>query len=518
MKVVKEITLRIAFNVCGLVLIVFGIVFTIIWPSIFDDIMATEMQLTPTSLSFEAWKQPPINLSLDIYMFNWTNHEDYKNHSTQPHFMQLGPYRFTEKPDKVDIKFNPENSTVTYRRLSMFHFDAAGSNGSLDDIVTTVNLVALSAAQKGKFADIFKTKSISLGLSMHDQKIHVTKSVGELLFEGYEDKMMSLARKISFLDGEKIPFDRVGWFYQRNNSADLTGWYNAHTGVDDISQIGVLKNWNFKDTSGAFEGNCGLIHGSAGEFFAPKQSRYSTISIFTPDMCRSIPLDYEKDVDVRGLLGYKFIGGKRSVDNGSLYPENKCYAPGEGSCSGVLNISSCRFGVPVFMSYPHFYGADPYFIKQIDGMNPDEGKHQFYITLEPSTGMALDVAARLQINLLITPSPTIGMYKNVPKHFMPILWFEQRVTVSPEIVAKIRLATGIPCIGQVGSLTVLAIGVIMVLWLPIHRFLCKRVTGKVHSNGRMTDDRVIICEELDKENKLEDRPLLMTKEILNKSV
>lgn len=378
----NKVVLKIILSGCGLFVLLIGIVFTVIWPSIFNDLMAKEIQLTPKSRSYEAWKQPPISLSLDIYIFNWTNPGDFKNHSIKPHFEQLGPYRFSEIPDKVDIQFNPRNSTVTYRRLSMYHFDASGSNGSLHDMVTSVNAVALSAAEKARFASALKAK-ISIGLSMYNQQIHVTVPVGELLFEGYEDQMLTLAKEHPFLTGLEVPFDRVGWFYMRNNSAELTGWYNAHTGVNDINQIGLLKNWNFKKTNGAFEGDCGLIHGSAGEFFAPKQSRYSTISVFSPDMCRSVPLDYESDVDVHGLVGYKFTGAERSIDNGSLYPENWCFATGEGVYSGVLNISSCRLGTPVFMSYPHFYGGDPYYIKEISGMSPDEQKHQFYMTLEP---------------------------------------------------------------------------------------------------------------------------------------
>lgn len=295
-----------ALSCCGLVLSVFGIVFTIIWPSIWDDVIAKVLQLTPQSFMYEPWKQPPIELTLDIYVFNWTNHEDFQNHSIKPHFQELGPYRFTEKPNKVDIKFNPENSTVTYRRLSVFQFDAAGSKGSLDDIVTSVNVIALTASEKARFADGITTNAISLGFSMYGQRVHVTKSVSELLFEGYEDSMVKLGKSIPFFQNFKMPFDRVGWFYMRNNSADLFGWYNMHTGVDDISQLGVLKNWNFKDTNGAYEGDCGLIHGSAGEFFAPQQSRNGTISVFVSDMCRSLPLDYEKDVDVHGLLAYKF--------------------------------------------------------------------------------------------------------------------------------------------------------------------------------------------------------------------
>lgn len=228
-----------------------------------------------------------------------------------------------------------------------------------------------------------RAKSIALGLSLYNQKLTVTKTAGELLFEGYEDDMVLLAKSLPFLAGEEIPFDRVGWFYMRNNSADLTGWYNVDTGEKDIKNIGALRNWNFADTNGAFEGDCGKIGGSGGEFYPPKQKRGDSISLFTPDMCRHIPLDYEKDVEVHGITGFKFSGGPRSVDNGEKYPANACFSPGQVVPSGTLNISSCRFGTPVFMSYPHFFQADPYYLTLVDGMEPNQTLHQMYITLEP---------------------------------------------------------------------------------------------------------------------------------------
>lgn len=220
---VKEIALVGLLTGVGLVLLVVGIIFTITWPGIFDSILAKELQLKPHSRSYDAWKQPPIELSLDIYLWNWTNPEDFKNASILPKFEQLGPYRFTEKPDKIDVKFNPKNSTVTFRRLSQFFFDEEGSNGSLDDLVTSVNVVALSAAEKARFADYMKAKSISVGLSLYQQQIHVTKPAGELLFEGYEDDMVSLAKQLPFLAGEEIPFDRVGWFYMVSFIETLVG-------------------------------------------------------------------------------------------------------------------------------------------------------------------------------------------------------------------------------------------------------------------------------------------------------
>jgi len=44
--------------------------------------------------------------------------------------------------EKVDITWNP-NHTVTYRLVRRWYFDHENSNGSLDDIVTILNVVAV---------------------------------------------------------------------------------------------------------------------------------------------------------------------------------------------------------------------------------------------------------------------------------------------------------------------------------------------------------------------------------------
>lgn len=68
---------------------------------------------------------------------------------------------------------------------------------------------------------------------------------------------------------------------------------------------------------------------------------------------------------------------------GTNIPENKCYCGGECVPSGVLNVTTCRMDSPIFLSLPHFYGADPYYINLVDGLKPEKEKHEFYITLEP---------------------------------------------------------------------------------------------------------------------------------------
>jgi scavenger receptor class B, member 1 len=173
------------------------------------------------------------------------------------------------------------------------------------------------------------------------------------------------------------------FFPQRNDSSRLTGDFNMDTGADCVGKVGQLRKWNYESESKFFPGQCSKMIGSAGEFFPPGMTKEKIVSVFSPEMCRSVPLEFEEERDVHGVKVYKFSGGDRTVDNGTLYPENECFCSGECVPSGLFNVSSCRLGAPVFMSFPHFYKADPFYHSQVDGMKPDKEKHQFSMSFEP---------------------------------------------------------------------------------------------------------------------------------------
>ncbi|XP_055375789.1 protein peste-like [Condylostylus longicornis] len=482
-------TKRCTLGTIGLTLAGLGFMMAMFWADFFTLLLGKELALRSNGRTYDAWKQPPIPLNLDIYMYNWTNPHEIKNKSVKPRFQELGPYRFIDKPDKVDIVFHPENSTVSYRRKNDFYFDAEGSKGSLNDQISTLNVVALSAGAKGKWWSSLLRTTISIGLNAFSQPISVQKTADELLFTGYEDDMIDVAREMPlFGDDVEVPFDRFGWFYTRNGSADLMGHFNVYTGEEDIGNVGQMYTWNYKTHSGFFPDQCGMINGSGGEFYPPKLKIGGSISLFTPDMCRSLTLDYVETTTVYGIEGYKYSGGLRSVDNGTQYPENRCFCGGtkDSTCvpSGVMNISSCRFGTPVFMSYPHFFNADPFYINQVEGITPpDPEKHEFYIILEPTTGVALEVAARFQLNILIEEFPGISLYRGVRKSYLPLLWFEQKVKIPEEVAHELKFIPTVVMIGHIIAGVIFAIGLIMAFWVPINNCI-RRCHGELKCNNK----------------------------------
>ena len=315
---------------------------------------------------------------MDFYFYNWTNPNEIKNVSTKPIFQQLGPYRFREFPDKTNISFDDNEFTVSYRKFSTYFFDAEGSNGSLSDICTSVNMVGLGAVNKAKYWNFFLQKGVSVALRTYKEEIHVTKTIEEFLF-GYKDDMVTM----STIFNNDTPYDKVGFFVKRNGTDELSGTYKVTTGVEDISQLGKISGYNNFTEFPYYEGECNKLRGSGGEFFPPKPPLDEPIYLFTPDMCRSIPFDYEKSINHHGIKGRRYTAGSRALDNGTLYDEKKCFATNEEMPSGLINITACNYDFPMFMSFPHFYGSDESYSDAVEGLQPEKEKHESFITLEP---------------------------------------------------------------------------------------------------------------------------------------
>lgn len=261
-----------------------------------------------------------------------------------------------------------------------------------------------------------------------------TKTVGELLFDGYDDKMLEFLLENNVT--EDIPVSRFGWFAERNGSEEYDGRFNMYTGVDDIYKLGKMDLWNYENRSQFYRDGCGELNGTMGELWPPSNSNEATM--FASDICRSITAVYEKDITKYGIKARNYVGDSRIFDNGENYSPAECFCTSAiEKCpdlpSGFLNVSDCKFGAPAFISYPHFYLADPVYLNKIDGMNPQKEDHEFTLAIEPTTGIPLDVRAQFQINLLLQPIEDIWIFEHVPKLMIPMLYFRQIAEIDEDL-------------------------------------------------------------------------------------
>ncbi|XP_012253563.1 protein croquemort-like [Athalia rosae] len=499
--------------VIGNLFIVIGIALCASWPILLARIFIKELHLAPQSKSFDIWRDSKsMPMYLEIYFFNWTNPQELKIPGKKPNFAQLGPYTFLERREKVNVVFH-DNGTVSYDQMRTWFFEAGKSNGSLHDNITQLNVVALSAAHKVRHWTFYWQKALNIFMAGIND-VHVTKTVDELLFKGYEDPLIDMG-KISPV-ADIPPFDKFGWFYMRNHSTAFDGHFNMATGEKDITTLGVLRNWNYNNVSTFFESPCNAVEGSAGEFWPPKRTR-DEITLFSADICRPLIYEYDGIVELHGIEGYQYSIGEKTLSNSTKrrYPHEQakyfqttmastedffaidapvnatiealedygdsdvvnvgqCFCSGDCTPSGLINVTACRYGAPAYVSLPHFHKADPIYREKVTGMDPNDEKHGFRIILEPTTGIPLDVAARLQINILLQPSQYINLYKDVPTIYFPMFWFNEHVGITGNLATPLKIFTQLPTIGFYSGIGLIFLGALLVLLAGIIHYLDRR--------------------------------------------
>jgi hypothetical protein len=121
---------------------------------------------------------------------------------------------------------------------------------------------------------------------MMGQKVRITKTVGEFLFDGYSDPLLTAAAIAPNLSQAKFKGSKFAWLYMRNDSSDQDGIYNVETGENDVSKLGLVRSWNYENHSDFFEADCGQVKGTVGDLYPPGQKKSTPLQMFTSEICR----------------------------------------------------------------------------------------------------------------------------------------------------------------------------------------------------------------------------------------
>lgn len=126
----------------GLFLLSSGCFLLFNFEMLYDFIINSALKFSPKSDAYKAWKTNDPPLILDLYLFNWTNSDRLYDKNVKPNFEEVGPYRFKEVKEKVNITFN-QNDTISYSYVKYYYFMNEESPKQLDEVITTINPVAL---------------------------------------------------------------------------------------------------------------------------------------------------------------------------------------------------------------------------------------------------------------------------------------------------------------------------------------------------------------------------------------
>lgn len=424
----------------GAFLAIVGIIFFLCFPVIFNYLLKQQMALTNGTLGYTVWQDIPLPITQRLYFFNITNPDGFLRRREKPNLVEVGPYTFRSKWVKDDIVWNP-NGTVSYKEIRTFVFLRNESVGSQDDKIVTVNAPLLLAANFLKAYDLPIRLAASLAFTVAGERLIVKKTIKQLAFDGYKDIIILLSPILK----KDIPFKNglFAWLYGKNDTDD--GVYNVFTGENGLDKLNVIDNWNGKNSLTFWSAKtCNMFNGSNAEIAPPVQSDQTSYTFFQSIFCRAIKLDYVEDVEHLGVNSKRFMTNNMTFANGTNNPDNYCFDTQMKLASGAQDISSCQYGAPVVLSFPHFYFADPSYAAGIIGMRPNSSLHSFHVDVEPTTGFSIDAAVRFQINLKIQKILGISQLASVSNVMFPVFWVELKFALTDDFADLFKTKIDLP--------------------------------------------------------------------------
>ncbi|XP_073727741.1 lysosome membrane protein 2 [Misgurnus anguillicaudatus] len=440
--------------IAGIVLFVSGL-----FQNMIHNKIKKEVTLTEGSKIFANWKNPPPPIFLEFFFFNVTNPDAFLKGEAKPQVTEMGPYTFRQYRPKQNVTFVDNGTKVSAYTAKYFVFLPERSVGDPDvDLVTTVNIPAVAVITKFKGAGFFVRSAISMYINSLGTTMFMTHTVNEMLW-GFKDPLLT---KLKTMKPELD--ENFGLMYKKNGSND--GEFVYHTGEQNHLDFGRIYSWQGQKMLSFWNTNqSNMINGSDGSAFHPFLDKNERVNVFTSDLCRSIHMLFEKEVKVKGIPAYRFTPPRATLASGKNNPENEgfCVTPEKCLDDGVLDVSVCRNGAPVVVSFAHFNLGDKKYSDAIEGVSPLHERHQTFLDLNPTMGLPVRAMKRAQINIRLERITGFPLTKNLNNTIFPIAFMNESVLIDDASAARIQKLLLIVTLVTYFPLIFVALGVILLL-------------------------------------------------------
>ncbi|XP_003130275.3 platelet glycoprotein 4-like [Sus scrofa] len=454
--------------VIGAVLAVLGGILIPVGDMLIEKKVKKEVVLEEGTIAFKNWVETGTEVYRQFWIFDVQNPEEVAVNSSKIKVKQRGPYTYRVRYlAKKNIVQDPKTHTVSFLQPKGAIFEPSLSVGTENDTFTVLNLAV--AAAPHLYPSAFIQLILNVFIKRSKSSMFQKRTLKELLW-GYTDPFLNL-----------IPYSTpttVGMFYPHHNTSD--GVYKVFSGKNDASKVAIIDSYKGKKNLPYWPSYCGMINGTDGASFPPFIEKTRVLRFFASEICRSFYAVFGAEVNLKGIPVYRFILPSMTFASPLQNPENRCFCTEKiisKNCTlyGVLDISKCKEGKPVYISLPHFLHASPEIAKTIEGLNPNQEEHSTYLDVEPITGFTLRFAQRLQINLLVKPARIIEALKNLKQNYIvPVLWLNETGTISDEKAEMFRkqVTEKINLLGLV-EMILLSVGVVMFIAFMISYCTCR---------------------------------------------
>ncbi|XP_018319313.1 scavenger receptor class B member 1 [Agrilus planipennis] len=452
--------------------------------------------LSPGSLAFSLWSNPPYDIFAKAYIYHVTNAEAFLSGKEKLRLEEKGPYVYKESIHNTQPKFN-DNGTLTFIPVRYLEFipELSVADPKTEMIVCpNIPLLGITAALQNY--SMFVNLAVSSVSSYLGSPSFVNTSVHDYLF-GYDDPLVSLANKVV---PNWIDFPRFGIIDRLlaldNSSNVITISVDPSKKVSENTLLTLeertrayaiqrwngspgLKVWGYKEPQGnetvQENSRCNLVEGTfEGLIFPRHLKRNTTFKLYRRAFCRPVPFVYESEgYTNEGFHSYTYTVADNFLAKGSENPENQCFCL-NGNClpRGLGDMTPCYYDIPIVMSQPHFLNADPSLLADVDGLSPDEEKHNTKFIIHPEMGLPLKANMKIQINLRMTDTKYNHKTRPFNNLTLPLFWVELNANEIPSsIYLYLTLLYHVLPVVQEVMMYVFALSSIIIVSSTAYKFL-----------------------------------------------
>ncbi|XP_026734624.1 lysosome membrane protein 2-like [Trichoplusia ni] len=402
-----------------------------------NDAILSSMVIRNNSIAYKIWKRPNVQPLMKVHLFNYTNWEQVKDGVDEKlRVEEVGPYIYAQQLERVNIRFNGDK--LSFQERNHFQFLPDKSSGAHFDQVTVPNLPLLGVISKALSMNLNSLAQLTLSsaLTWANHPDAFAKLPVHRFLWGYDDSIIDTAKPFLSLNGQ-LKFEKFGLLVTKNGT--VSERFTINTGEFDKDKMNIIEEFDGQDHLNYWgTTECNSIEASDGSIFPPSQlDKNTTLYVFYPNLCRRLPFKFEKDVEISdGIQLYRYRMPLDVFDDPGHNPDNQCYCEIDtATCPprGVINVTDCTMGAPALVSFPHFYLADPQLREDVLGLQPDPLKHDSYLDLHPTLGIALSGKSSIQINIQVRKSDMFPSVKYLRQGLiLPVAWIEMGVEELPE--------------------------------------------------------------------------------------
>ncbi|RVE56683.1 hypothetical protein OJAV_G00223090 [Oryzias javanicus] len=408
---------------CGLIAgAVFGALVTIlggilipVGDMIIEETVKKEAVIEPGTIAYDNWVATGAKVYRQFWFFDVQNPKEVEQ-GGKPVLVEKGPYTYlTRFLAKENITFFL-NDTASFLLPQAAIFEPSMSVGPEEDIISCLNLGVAGAYT------LLPHSVLELLTSLGKSSLFQRRTVRELLW-GYKDPLLFGMQ--------------MGLFSPYNGTYD--GYYNVFTGKDDINKVSKIDMWRGSSNLGFWNDSyCDMINGTDASSFSPFLDKEKPLYFFSSDICRSVSASYEQTLDLKGIDVYRYSLLPSTLASPVDNPDNRCFCKNmqttkNCTLAGVLELSTCQQGAPIYISLPHFLHGSAALRESVVGLNPHPENHKTFLDVEPITGFTLNFAKRIQVNMMYGPSDVVTLFENISDYsILPLVWMNETATLDDE--------------------------------------------------------------------------------------